>query len=76
MESGNIQERSIQVVALVGLRQQSINNTVMLRSWTKTFAPLLDNKHDIILDKGGGPEYLCCVLSSKTFERGLISGKH
>ncbi len=33
----------------------------MLRSWTKTFAPLLDNKHDIILDKGGGPEYLCCV---------------
>ncbi len=23
---------------------------------------LLDEKHDIILDKVGGPEYLCCVL--------------
>ena len=38
----------------------------MLRSWTKTFAPLLDNKHDIILDKGGGPEYLCCEIKYVT----------
>ncbi len=35
----------------------------MLRSWMKTFAPHRDNKHDIILDKGGGPEYLCRVIN-------------
>ncbi len=67
-ESGHIQDRSIQVVAssigwsFIGASYVKTPFCVCsVPGWKRLVRSWIINKHDIILAKGGGPEYLLCV---------------